>query len=120
MTTRIHSLKVRASRAAAVASMAVMMIAGGATAAQAAPAEGDFGYQACSNVGGGTWCQGTQPDGLLKECYSNYKHNSNYHSATAAMAGGTETRYASAGYWARANITAGWAYTCYTYYNPNA
>ena len=56
---------------------------------------------------------------MPKQCYSNYihNHNHNYHSATAAMAGGTDKRYANPGYWARASVTAGWAYTCY---NDNA
>ncbi|MCP2261316.1 Bacteriocin (Lactococcin_972) [Streptoalloteichus tenebrarius] len=69
---------------------------------------------------GGEWCHGTERDGLFKKCYSNYKHNNNYHGSTAAMAGGTDTRYGAAGYWSQAGVTAGWAHTCYTYYNPNA
>ncbi|NBH12397.1 lactococcin 972 family bacteriocin [Amycolatopsis sp. SID8362] len=75
---------------------------------------------ACSNVGGGTWCHGTEASGVLKRCYSNYVHNQNYHSATAVMAGATSKRWANAGYWAQAGVVAGWAYTCYAYYNPNA
>ncbi|MFD5247719.1 lactococcin 972 family bacteriocin [Amycolatopsis sp. NPDC058340] len=110
---------------ASVASLALFMTAGVTSVAQAAPssgaeAAGTVSIQGCENVGGGSWCHGTQPDGALKQCYSNYIHNRNYHSATAAMAGGTSKRYANPGYWAKAAVTAGWAYTCNTYYNPNA
>ncbi|MCH7230613.1 lactococcin 972 family bacteriocin [Glycomyces sp. L485] len=105
--------------------MAAALLGASAGAASAediggAVQEGGVSIAACENVGGGTWCHGTQPDGVLKNCYSNYTHNSNYHSSTAAMAGGVSKRFASAGYTSRADVTAGWAYTCYTYYNPNA
>ena len=53
----------------------------------------------------------------LKECYSDYIHNENYHSATAVLSDVNDTRYASPGYWANASVTAGWIYGCYTYWN---
>lgn len=111
------SLKSRAVKAASVASLALFATAGLAVAAQAAPA----GATGCSSAGGGTWCQGTSMgDWGLKKCYSNYVHPYNYHSSTASMASQIDKRYASAGSWSNASVTAGWAYTCYTYYNPNA
>ncbi|MEV7093442.1 lactococcin 972 family bacteriocin [Amycolatopsis sp. NPDC051045] len=121
----MSTFMVKTAKTASVASLALFMTAGVATVAQAAPARSGTAAApatvlSCSNVGGGTWCRGTQPDGVLKQCYSNYIHNNNYHSATAAMAGGTSKRYANPGYWANASVTAGWAYTCYTYYNDNA
>jgi lactococcin 972 family bacteriocin len=68
-------------------------------------------------VGGGTWSYGTSADGVYKRCYSNYKHNSKHHSSAAVIAGKSVTRYADAGLWSRAHATAGWAYTCHTYWN---
>lgn len=119
------SLKSRALGVVAATAMAAVMTVGGATAAQASPGtgvelNGDVSAAACKSASGGDWCYGTSWDGLLKKCYSNYKHNSRYHSATAAMASQTSTRYAQAGYWAKASVTAGHAYTCYTYYNDEA
>ncbi|MGH3663447.1 MAG: lactococcin 972 family bacteriocin [Micromonosporaceae bacterium] len=46
-----------------------------------------------------------------------WRYNTRYHSSTASMASQTRTDYASAGYWSEASVTAGWAYTCYTYWN---
>jgi hypothetical protein len=70
------------------------------------------------NVGGGTWNYGSSyavwPP---KTCWSNYKHNSKYHSSAAIMASNNSTRYANAGYWSEAKVTSGAAYTCYTYWN---
>ena len=120
------TLKIRGAKTAAVASLALFMSAGVVSAAQAteaggvAEASGGASVLACENVGGGTWCHGTEPDGLLQHCYSNYLHNSNYHSATAIVGSVTDRRYADAGSWARAAINSGWAYTCYTYYNEDA
>lgn len=102
------------------------MITGAASAAQAAPGtdgadpNGGVTIQACQDIGGGTWCQGVSNDGLLKHCYSNYIHHSNYHSSTAIMAETISKGYANPGYWSYAGVTGGWAYTCYTYYNNNA
>jgi hypothetical protein len=96
--------------------------ASGANAASGGGAvqEGGISISACSSTGGGTWCQGTSANGLLKRCYSNYVHPNNYHSSTASMASQVDKRYNSAGYWSEAQVTAGWAYTCYTYWNNNA
>lgn len=125
MSAGFRSLKVRAAKAAAVTSTAIIMVAGAASAAQAAEVggaerSGDASIQACQNVGGGTWCHGTEPTSLgLQRCYSNYVNN-NYHSSTAVAGGATSKRYANPGYWSQAAVEGGWAYTCYTYYNPNA
>lgn len=127
MLSNRTTLKVRASQAAAIASLASFMLVGAASGAQAAsgggavPASsGGVGIAACESASGGTWCHGTAADGALKECYSNYSHPSNYHSSTAVMASLTDKGYANAGYFSYASVTAGWAYTCYTYYNDQA
>ncbi|SES20954.1 lactococcin 972 family bacteriocin [Actinokineospora terrae] len=117
----MSSLKNRAAKAASVASLALFMIAGAASVAQAdtAQTQRPAAANACGGASGGTWCKGTAADGALKRCYSNYVHPNNYHSSTAVMAGGTDKRYNSAGAWSEAHITAGWAYTCNTYYDPS-
>jgi lactococcin 972 family bacteriocin len=70
------------------------------------------------NVGGGTWSYGTYVDGGgWKHCYSQYVHNTKYHSATAIIANGNNKVYANAGYWANADAKAGLAYTCYAYWS---
>ncbi len=125
MSSTRTSLKVRASQAIAVASLAGFMLVGGTAGAQAASGggatpSGGFSPAACSSTGGGTWCRGTSADGVLKRCYSNYSHPSNYHSSTAVLASGTDKGYANAGYFSYADVTAGWAYTCYTYWNNAA
>lgn len=124
MPTRLTSLKNRALKAAAVTSMTLVVMAGGTSAANAAEVGGSVpggvSAQACVAAGGGTWCYGTSADGLLKRCYSNYVHPTNYHSSTASMASQVSKRYAGAGAWSQAQVTAGWAYTCYTYYDPTA
>lgn len=104
-----------------------MLVLGGASAAQASPgiggaeSNGDVSISACKSAGGGNWCYGTSVgSGGLMRCYSNYIHNKNYHSSTAIAASSTSKRYASAGYESRAAVTVGWAYTCHTYYNPDA
>lgn len=125
MSTRYRSLRVRATKATAIASLALFMSAGVVSTAQASPAQGgarsdDPAAMACSGAGGGTWCRGSGLDGIYKGCYSNYNHPNNYHSSTAAIANDVDKRYASAGSWSTAYAKAGVAYTCYTYYNPNA
>ena len=77
--------------------------------------------QTVKNVGGGTWNYGsylgvTHP----KTCYSDYEHNTNYHSSTAIISASQDKEYASATYWSNASTWAGAAYTCYTYWNNNA
>ncbi|WP_405880675.1 lactococcin 972 family bacteriocin [Streptomyces sp. NBC_01136] len=70
------------------------------------------------SAGGGTWSYGTVADSSgLKGCYSDYLHNSKYHSATAIIANGTDKEYANSGYWADAYAYAGWAYTCHVYWS---
>ncbi|MFF4653581.1 lactococcin 972 family bacteriocin [Streptomyces sp. NPDC001380] len=69
------------------------------------------------NTGGGTWSYGTVADGIYKGCYSDYIHNTKYHSATAVIANSTDKTYANAGYWADAYAVAGWAYTCNAYWS---
>lgn len=72
---------------------------------------------ASKSVGGGTWNYGTRNAGLDgTTCYSNYIHPSKKHSATAIKAGHTDKDTRSADVWAKAAVTAGAAYTCYTYW----
>jgi lactococcin 972 family bacteriocin len=123
MSSNRTSLKVRASQAAVVASLAVFMIGATASAADAKapkpPRGGGVSPADCSSQGGGTWCQGEYWDGL-KECYSNYEHPTNYHSSTAILGALVDKEYADAGYWDYAQVSAGFAYTCYTYWNNQA
>ncbi|WP_079063509.1 lactococcin 972 family bacteriocin [Streptacidiphilus griseoplanus] len=53
----------------------------------------------------------------LKGCYSDYIHNTKYHSATAVIANGADKQYNTTGYWADAYAVAGWAYTCNAYWS---
>lgn len=73
---------------------------------------------AVKSVGGGTWNYGSRL-GLVppKTCWSNYKHNTKYHSSTAILASSNVTGYANARSWSYAKTGAGAAYTCYTYWN---
>lgn len=70
-----------------------------------------------TNVGGGTWSYGWQARDNYKYCYSNYYHGSVAHGSSVRMAG---TYVASgripAGDYSNAHWTAGWAYTCETYW----
>ena len=98
--------------------MAVMLLAGGTSAAQAAPADGDMSTQACETVSGGKWCYGSRIEGIQKHCWSNFKDDT-YHSATAVIGSDTTTRYALVEEWANASAYGGWNQTCYAYYRPN-
>lgn len=126
MLTKRTSLKAGAKKTAAIASLAGLMLVGAASSAQAAgggalPASsGGVSPAACSQVAGGTWCRGSQPSGVLKQCYSNYSHPTRYHSSTTVMGGATSKGYANAGYFSYSSATGGWGYTCYAYYNDNA
>ncbi len=113
------SASLKIARVASVASLAVVMSAGIVSAANASPSR-EAVPASCGSAGGGTWCHGSGSDGIWKGCFSNYNHPKNYHSSTAAIGGANDKRYASAGSWSNAHTRAGWAYTCYTYYNPNA
>ncbi|MFE1781355.1 lactococcin 972 family bacteriocin [Streptomyces sp. NPDC059506] len=68
------------------------------------------------SAGGGTWSHGTVADGVWKGCYSNYTHPTKKHSASISIAAKTDKDTQSAGIWAKAYATAGWSYTCYTYW----
>jgi hypothetical protein len=121
-----RSLKDRVAQTVAVASVAGFVLAGAASAAQAASGGGavsDSGMSrasTCSSTGGGTWCRGSGLSGVLKSCHSNYVHQSNYHSSTATIGAAVDKEYANAGYWSQAYATNGVAFTCYTYWNNNA
>jgi hypothetical protein len=77
--------------------------------------------EACTNPSsGGTWCYGWYSTGLTppqKFCYSNYLHDTKGHASTVKLAGGTRRVHAAAGDVSEANLTAGFAYTCSTYYS---
>ncbi|MFJ3876728.1 lactococcin 972 family bacteriocin [Streptomyces sp. NPDC090077] len=79
--------------------------------------------QACiSPSSGGTWCYGwsareVSPGVVNKYCYSNYLHGSKGHSSTVKLAGDTRRAWAPAGGTSNANLTAGLAYTCSSYYS---
>ncbi|MFF1493529.1 lactococcin 972 family bacteriocin [Streptomyces sp. NPDC058304] len=71
---------------------------------------------------GGTWCYGwyareVSPGVINKYCYSNYAHQTKGHSSTVKLAGNTRRVHAAAGDTSNANLTAGLAYTCSTYYS---
>ncbi|MFI6209377.1 lactococcin 972 family bacteriocin [Streptomyces sp. NPDC051041] len=72
--------------------------------------------KATKDVGGGTWSYGTTLDGVYKGCYSNYIHPTKKHSASVAIADGTDKDTQNADVWAKAYRTAGVAHTCYTYW----
>ncbi|WP_245791557.1 lactococcin 972 family bacteriocin [Actinacidiphila rubida] len=77
--------------------------------------------EACTNPSsGGTWCYGWYSTGLTppqKFCYSNYLQETKGHASTVKLAGGTRRVHALAGDVSEANLTAGFAYTCSTYYS---
>ncbi|WP_432104499.1 lactococcin 972 family bacteriocin [Streptomyces sp. bgisy091] len=67
--------------------------------------------------GGGVWTYGadTMVNGK-KRCYSYYHHGTKMHTATAVMAGEKNKSAQPGGTTARAEITAGAAYTCQVYW----
>ncbi|MEV4861271.1 lactococcin 972 family bacteriocin [Streptomyces ossamyceticus] len=67
-------------------------------------------------VGGGTWSYGTQVNGSQKRCYSNYDHQTKYHSSTVILASSTRKDYAEAGDTSNASLTNGSSHTCYAYW----
>ncbi|CAL9539338.1 hypothetical protein SUDANB120_04213 [Streptomyces sp. enrichment culture] len=86
---------------------------------KAAKGEGPSNAPAVASVsvGGGTWHYGTSAgSGGLKKCYSNYIHPTKKHSASVAIASQTDKDIQNADIWAKASRTAGWAYTCNTYW----
>jgi len=116
------SIRVRASKLAIAAVLAVAAI--GVTATSASAASGGGGKQpggvstsACSYAGGGTWCAGTYYDFGRKHCYSNFTQPDWYHSSTAIIASNVSKGYANAGYFSYSDLDGGITYTCYTYWN---
>jgi lactococcin 972 family bacteriocin len=79
---------------------------------------GGIGPMVEESVGGGTWNHGSQY-GVWppKTCWSDYKHDSKYHSSTVVMGSANVIDYASAWYWSEATATGGAAYVCYAYWN---
>ncbi|MFE9355062.1 lactococcin 972 family bacteriocin [Streptomyces olivaceoviridis] len=79
--------------------------------------------EACvSPSSGGTWCYGwytteVSPGVFNKYCYSNYLHRTKWHSSTVKIAGKTARATAAPGDESNAHLTAGFAYTCSTYYS---
>ncbi|WP_078912926.1 lactococcin 972 family bacteriocin [Streptomyces sp. NRRL S-646] len=74
--------------------------------------------EACVNASGGKWCYGWYITGVAsKYCYSNYLHQTEWHHSTVKIAGKTAKGVAAPGDASHANITAGAAYTCSTYYS---
>ncbi|MGW6980620.1 lactococcin 972 family bacteriocin [Streptomyces sp. NPDC054932] len=88
----------------------------GVAAVPVGSSRGAFAPTASKSVGGGTWNYGTRAAALGTTCYSNYIHPTKKHSATAIKAGHTSKVIREADIWANASITAGAAYTCYTYW----
>lgn len=115
----MSTVKSKIARTASVAALALLMTAGVTSAAQADQTEGeieiagDTSIEACQDVGGGTWCYGAVPNGLLKRCYSNYIHPHKGHTATTLMGNAVSRKRADAGHWANSSATGGWLYTCY-------
>ncbi|MFH9087698.1 lactococcin 972 family bacteriocin [Streptomyces sp. NPDC017673] len=70
----------------------------------------------CIGASGGNWCYGYDLTTDGKYCYSNYYHPTEIHRSTVKIAGGSLTAGAYAGETSYAHMTAGAAYTCYTYY----
>jgi lactococcin 972 family bacteriocin len=69
-------------------------------------------------VGGGTWNYGSQITVVPpKTCWSNYKHNTKYHSSTTIMGDVNSTGYASARLWSESRVTGGLSYSCSAYWN---
>jgi hypothetical protein len=73
--------------------------------------------QACIGASGGNWCYGYNLTTDGKYCYSNYYHSTEFHHSTVKIGGGTISGYAAPGKTSYANLTAGAAYTCNTYYS---
>jgi len=107
---QINTVKARVAKIAAVAIMAFMMVAGGATVAQAAApggvtVTGDVSTQACVGKLGGVWCYGSTPlSNGNKQCYSDYRHDSRTHFA--AVSGGSKRAetWQGPGVWAKSSI----------------
>ncbi|MBD9733330.1 lactococcin 972 family bacteriocin [Streptomyces sp. H28] len=68
------------------------------------------------NIGGGKWSYGKNLTTDGQYCYSNYYHPKVQHGSTVKVSKWTNKAVASKGKWSYANITAGAAYTCETFY----
>jgi hypothetical protein len=74
--------------------------------------------EACVNASGGKWCYGWYTTGVgSKYCYSNYLHQTKWHSSTVKIADLWMRATAAPGDASNAHHTAGLAYTCSTYYS---
>jgi lactococcin 972 family bacteriocin len=72
------------------------------TLAGAAPA-----YATVVNVGGGTWNYGVNYNWTNKAVYSQYVHNTSYHSATSICGSAVDKKFANARYWAYSGASCG-------------
>ncbi|AWW43211.1 lactococcin 972 family bacteriocin [Streptomyces cadmiisoli] len=68
------------------------------------------------DIGGGTWSYGKNLTTDGQYCYSNYYHPTVKHGSTVQVASWEDKQIVAKGLWSYANITAGAAYTCKTYY----
>ncbi|WP_165401224.1 lactococcin 972 family bacteriocin [Herbihabitans rhizosphaerae] len=118
-------MKKKAAKAASIASLTLFMLTGAGSVAQATPIHGGSAVtdgpevQSCDPADGGTWCHGTSgawPPGW-QNCFSNYINNEFWHSASVAMGGGTNKKYAAPGYWANANVVGGIALVCNSFWD---
>lgn len=72
--------------------------------------------QTVLQIGGGTWSYGKELTTDGQYCYSNYYHATVVHGSTVQVGAGEDKAVAGLGQWSYANLTAGAAYTCKTYY----
>ncbi|MFC9951403.1 lactococcin 972 family bacteriocin [Streptomyces prasinus] len=77
---------------------------------------GDFTAQTVLDIGGGTWSYGKNLISDGQFCYSNYYHPTVDHGSTVKVSKWTNKSAAAKGRWSYADITAGAAYVCETYY----
>jgi len=64
-------------------------------------------YATTVNVGGGTWNYGVNYGIINKTTYSQYVHNSLYHSATSICGSNNQKVFANATYWANSSAGCG-------------
>lgn len=77
---------------------------------------GGFKPMTVLNIGGGTWSYGKDVNFNTQNCYSNYYHPTVTHGSTVQVYNWEDKQVVDEGVWSYANITAGAAYTCKTYY----
>ncbi|WP_073767600.1 lactococcin 972 family bacteriocin [Streptomyces sp. CB02923] len=75
--------------------------------------------EACVNASGGKWCYGWYTDfNPGKYCYSNYLHETKWHRSSVKLGSGSRSSGSvKPGSASNAHLSAGLAYTCYTYYS---